>query len=153
MTARAPLASATAAILAVLLDYGYRDLRADHLTIADDGDDGHYWTISGSYFDEIYGDGEGVRAEDDAPSGYVHADGSIEGPYGGNPPPDAGEVPLDATAWDRTRLLAAGCVDRDGGRWRCRCAWCRVAIKEIVRRAVERGERGERGELEAGSAS
>ncbi len=46
--------------------------------------------------------------------------------------------PLDAAEWDHVRLMAAGCVDRGrqaGEGWTCRCVWCRMAIREIVRRA------------------
>ncbi len=61
-----------------------------------------------------------------------------------------GQLPDELVEAIQRRVLVLDHVRLDraaGVPWCCRCPWCRVAIAEIVRRAVERGE------LEAGSAS
>lgn len=61
-----------------------------------------------------------------------------------------GQLPDELVEAIQRRALVLDHVRLDraaGAAWSCRCPWCRVAIKEIVRRAVERLE------LEAGSGS
>lgn len=52
-------------------------------------------------------------------------------------------APLDVATFDHVRLVAIGCADADriaGRAWECRCVYCRMAIRELVRRAIEREE-------------
>lgn len=56
-------------------------------------------------------------------------------------------APLDDDAFGRARLLAIGCLDAGMRPWACACGTCRIARREVARRAVERLE------LEAGGGA